>query len=134
MRHIKISQKELINVRKLYESVMSNACHGLFFREGSVYGEEIVNAALEDRENYFETAKKELKERGWLEDVTFDGDVVTISGSIEVAESDSPTCHRLRGILRYIYETHRNERVYCVEKSCQSKGDEACIFNIEHIE
>lgn len=134
MRHIKISQKELINVRKLYESVMSNACHGLFFREGSVFGAEIANEALKDREKFFDIAGNVLKERGWLEDVTFNDDIITVKGSIEVAEGDAPTCHRLRGVLRHLYEAYRNERVYCVEKNCQSKGDKTCVFNIEHIE
>ena len=41
-RLVKISQEELDSVRKLYESVMSYACHGLFFREGMVLADEIV--------------------------------------------------------------------------------------------
>lgn len=136
MRYVKISQKELENVRKLYESVMSNACNGLFFREGGVFGAEIAAIAASDRENFFEIAKKELKERNWVEDISFNGDTITVKGSIEVANNggEITTCHRLRGILRHLFETYRGERLYCVEKSCQSKGDETCIFSIEPIE
>jgi len=86
MRHVKISKKELTNVAKLYESVMSNASHGLFFREGSVLGAEIAELAEKEREKFFEIAKKELVERGWVEDVKFDDGKVTVKGSIEVSK------------------------------------------------
>ncbi|UCE73435.1 MAG: hypothetical protein JSV56_10445 [Methanomassiliicoccales archaeon] len=131
MRYTKISQKEFSNIRKLYESVMSNACNGLFFSEGRCYGDEIAEKALKDKENFFAIAKKELIDRGWVEDVSFKGDTITVKGSIEVMENEHPTCHRLRGILRHLYEVHRKERGYCVEKKCQSVGDEACVFLIE---
>jgi len=134
MRYIKISQKELKKVAKLYESVMSNACHGLFFREGSVLGMEIVELAKKDRDKFFEIAKKELKERGWVEDIKFDGKTITVKGSIEASENKEPTCHRLRGILRYLYEAYGSERIYCSEKKCQSVGDKSCVFKIEPIE
>jgi predicted hydrocarbon binding protein len=131
MRYAKISKDEFIKMRKLYESVMSNACNGLFFSEGRVYGEEIEAIAQKDKDHFFASATKELIDRGWIEDITFDGDNITVKGSIEVVESDQPTCHRLRGILRHLYEVYRNERGYCVEKKCQSIGDDSCIFLIE---
>jgi predicted hydrocarbon binding protein len=134
MRYIKISQKELEKVAKLYESVMSNACHGLFFREGSALGAEIVALANKDREKFFDIATEELKDRGWVEDVKFDGNKITVKGSIEASKGEEPTCHRLRGILRHLFEAYGNERLYCSEKKCVSVGDEACIFNIEPIE
>lgn len=118
-------------MRKLYESVMSNACNGLFFSEGRVFGEEIAETAEEDREHFFEVAKKELIERGWIEDISFEGDTITVKGSIEVLNGDQPTCHRLRGILRHLFEVYRNERGYCVEKKCESTGDDNCVFLIE---
>jgi predicted hydrocarbon binding protein len=131
MRYAKISKDEFIKMRKLYESVMSNACNGLFFSEGRVFGEEIADTAEEDRDNFFEVAKKELIDRGWLEDITFEDNTITVKGSIEVVESDQPTCHRLRGILRHLFEVYRNERGYCVEKKCESTGDDNCVFLIE---
>jgi predicted hydrocarbon binding protein len=131
MRYAKISKDEFIKMRKLYESVMSNACNGLFFSEGRVFGEEIANSAEEDRDNFFDVAKKELIDRGWIEDISFDDGTITVKGSIEVVESEQPTCHRLRGILRHLYEVYRNERGYCVEKKCESTGDDNCVFLIE---
>jgi predicted hydrocarbon binding protein len=131
MRYAKISKREIINIRKLYESVMSNACNGLFFSEGRVFGEEIAEIAQKDRDNFFAIATKELKERGWLEEISFDGDTITVKGSIEVMNNEHPTCHRLRGILRHLYEVYRNERGYCVEKKCQGIGDDVCVFLIE---
>lgn len=118
-------------MRKLYESVMSNACNGLFFSEGKVFGEEIAEVAELDKENYFESVKKELIERGWIEDISFEGDTITVKGSIEVINGEQPTCHRLRGILRHLYEVYKNERGYCVEKKCESMGDDNCVFTIE---
>lgn len=134
MRYVKISKKELLNIAKLYESVMSNACHGLFFREGSAFGAEIAALANKDREKFFEIAKKELKERGWVEDITFNGNTITVKGSIEASKHEQPTCNRLRGILRHLYEAYGNEKIYCTEKKCISVGDEVCVFNIEPIE
>ena len=134
MRHVRISQTELRNLRKLYEGVMSHACHGLFFREGALIGAEIVDLAIKDREKFFEVAKKELVERGWLQDVTFGDNKITVKGSIEVSENDVPTCHRLRGIMRHLYEAYQSQRIHCVEKKCESVGDEDCVFNIEPIE
>ena len=46
-RFVKISQNEFVSVRKLYESVMSYACHGLFFREGMVLAEGVT--AVQDK-------------------------------------------------------------------------------------
>lgn len=134
MRYVKISQKELKKIGKLYESVMSNACHGLFFREGSALGADIAALAMKKRDNFFEIAKNVLKERGWVEDVIFDGNKITVKGSIEVSKNEEPTCHRLRGILRHLYESYGTERIFCIEKKCESVGDKACIFNIEPIE
>ena len=134
MRYVKISQKELEEQRKLYESVMSNACHGLFFREGTVFGPGMSTAATEDRDNYFDKVKEALIERGWVEDITFDGNNITVKGSIEVSSSEEPTCHRLRGILRHIYQTYSNERLHCSETQCTSNGGEACLFKIETID
>ena len=53
MRHAKISKMEFIKMRKLYESVMSNACNGLFFSEGRVFGEEIAEIAEKDKDKFF---------------------------------------------------------------------------------
>jgi predicted hydrocarbon binding protein len=131
MRYAKISKGEFIKMRQLYESVMSNACNGLFFSEGRVFGEEIADLAEENRENFFEVAKKELIDRGWIEDINFDGDTITVKGSIEVVRGEQPTCHRLRGILRHLFEVYRNERGYCIEKKCESLGDDNCVFLIE---
>jgi predicted hydrocarbon binding protein len=134
MQHVKISQKELLGQRKLYESVMSSACHGLFFREGNVFGAAIAEEGLKDREHYFDIVKKELIDRGWAEDFTFDEDTITVKGSIEAAKNGLPGCHRLRGILRHLYETYKNDRLHIVEQKCQSVGDEACIFKIEPVQ
>ena len=56
MRFIRISQEEMHKIRRLYESVMSHACYGLFYREGEALGKEIVKMASEDKENFLETA------------------------------------------------------------------------------
>lgn len=134
MRYVKISQKELEEQRRLYESVMSNACHGLFFREGIVFGPEMAAAALEDREHYFDKVKEAMIEKGWVEDITFDGNNITVKGSIEASGSQEPTCHRLRGILRHVYEAYSKDRLHCSEIQCISSGGEACVFKIESID
>ena len=134
MQHVKITKKELKNIGKLYESVMSNACHGLFFREGAAYGAEIAAKAMENKEMFWEIAEKELKERGWVEEITFDDDTITVMGSIEASKGEEPSCHRLRGILRHLFETHRNEKLFVVEQSCEGQGNDSCVFAIEPID
>ena len=132
VRLVKISQEDLQKVQELYLSVMSKACHGLFFREGFVYGGSIAEAAIEDRGRFFELATNELTEKGWVESITFNEKTVTANGSIEsYISSDEPSCHRLRGIIRKLYEVYTTERVFCSEASCVSKGDPQCVFTLE---
>jgi hypothetical protein len=119
MRYVKLNQSELHRVKELYEGVMSHACHGLFFKEGSVLGADMADEALKDR--------------GWLEEIHFKDGEVTVKGSIEVSPSDIPTCHRLRGILREFYERFKGSRVKCTEEMCASTGSAECHFRIEEM-
>jgi predicted hydrocarbon binding protein len=131
MRWVRVSQVELAKIRELYEGVMSHACHGLFFREGAVLGVDLAEEASHSGGEYFIAAGNILKERGWVEGIEFTEDFVTVSGSVEVSQSDIPTCHRLRGILRSIYEKRRGVRVKCTEEECMSTGKPRCRFHVE---
>jgi predicted hydrocarbon binding protein len=129
-RHVMISQEELKDIRELYEGVMSHASHGLFFKEGSIIGIGIASIANRERETYFETCRRVLRDKNWVKDVEFGPDTVTATGSIEATRGDSPTCHRLRGIIRKIYEVYMDKRIYCQETECESTGREKCQFKI----
>ncbi|HEV2165471.1 MAG TPA: V4R domain-containing protein [Thermoplasmata archaeon] len=131
MRYVKLNQEELHKMMELYEGVMSHACHGLFFKEGSVLGSDLAQEALKDRARYFERAAQLLKERGWIEGISFKDGEAVVTGSIEVFPSDIPTCHRLRGILREFYERFKGSRVKCTEEACASLGQPDCRFRIE---
>ena len=133
MRYVKLNQSDLHRIQELYEGVMSHACHGLFFKEGSVIGSDMAQEALKDRPHFYERAGQALKERGWIEDVTFSDTEVIVKGSIEVSPSDIPTCHRLRGILREFYERFKGGRVKCTEEMCASTGNAECRFRIEEL-
>jgi predicted hydrocarbon binding protein len=133
MRYVKLDQAELRQIKELYEGVMSHACHGLFFKEGSVIGTDMAEEALKDRSKFFERAGAVLKERGWVEEVSFSDTEVVVKGSIEVTPSDIPTCHRLRGILREFYERFKGGRVKCTEEVCASTGHPECKFRIEEM-
>ena len=133
MRYVKLNQAELHKIKDLYEGVMSHACHGLFFKEGSVVGTDMAEDALKDRAKFHQRAAEILKERGWLEEITFKDREVIVKGSIEVSSSDIPTCHRLRGILREFYERFKGSRVQCTEEVCASVGKAECRFRIEEI-
>ncbi|MFZ3355983.1 MAG: V4R domain-containing protein [Thermoplasmata archaeon] len=133
MRYVKLNQSDLHRIQELYEGVMSHACHGLFFKEGSVIGSDMAQEALKDRPRFYERAGQALKERGWIEDVTFSDTEVIVKGSIEVSPSDIPTCHRLRGILREFYERFKGGRVKCTEEMCASTGNAECRFRIEEL-
>ncbi len=133
MRSVKIDQDELRQIMELYEGVMSHACHGLFFKEGSVIASAMAEEALKDRTHYFERVAQQLKERGWVEEITFTDREVVAKGSIEVSPSDIPTCHRLRGMLREFYERFKGGRVKCTEEMCASTGHPDCRFHIEEM-
>lgn len=133
MRYVKLNQAELHKIKDLYEGVMSHACHGLFFREGYVVGQDLVEEALKDKAHFFQRASEILKDRGWIEEIQFKDHEVIVRGSIEVASSDIPTCHRLRGILREFYERFKGTRVQCTEEVCASVGQSECRFRIEEI-
>jgi len=130
-RLVKISQQELDSVRKLYESVMSYACHGLFFREGMVLAEEITKS-LSLGEDPLEVGKQTIIDRGWAEDVLFTDAGVRVRGSIEAtAGGEVETCHRLRGILSKLLEAKTKHRVRLAEVECASMGARECVFERE---
>ena len=129
-RHVMISQEELKDIRELYEGVMSNASHGLFFKEGSIIGIGIASIANRDRESYFETCQRVLKDKNWVKGIAFQEDTATVQGSIEALHGEQPTCHRLRGIIRKIYEVYLDKKIYCQETECESVGNDHCTFKI----
>jgi predicted hydrocarbon binding protein len=131
MRWVKINQDDLGKVRDLYESVMAHACHGLFFKEGGILGREVAEAALQDKDNYFQKAAEILKERGWVEEIEFGPDSVKVKGSFEATGREGPSCHRLRGIIRELYERKSSTRVNCQEEECASTGKEYCHFLVK---
>lgn len=131
MRFVKLSQEEFASVRKLYESVMSYACHGLFFREGQSIGDDIAKEAGAG-ELLFAGARRVLIDRGWVEEIEFGPDTATTKGSIEVSPgSEAETCHRLRGIVSRLYELRTKDRAKFVEVECESTGSSQCVFKPE---
>jgi predicted hydrocarbon binding protein len=133
LRQVKLDQTELRQIKELYEGVMSHACHGLFFKEGSVIGSTMAEEALKDRAHYFDRAARQLQERGWVEEIRFSDHEAVARGSIEVSPSDIPTCHRLRGMLREFYERFKGGRVKCTEEACASTGQRECRFRVEEV-
>jgi predicted hydrocarbon binding protein len=133
LRYVKIDQAELRQIKELYEGVMSHACHGLFFKEGSVIGTDMAEEALKEKARFFERAAHILVERGWVEEIRFSDQEIVAKGSIEVSPSDIPTCHRLRGILREFYERFKGGRVKCTEEACTSTGQRECRFHVEEV-
>ena len=130
-RFVKISQGEFTSVRKLYESVMSYACHGLFFREGLTLADEIVRE-VEEGEDVLSSARKILIARGWVEDVQFTDGGARVRGSIESSSGgEAETCHRLRGILSRLTEIATKERSRLSEVECASTGARECVFSQE---
>ncbi len=130
-RVVKISQQELDSVRRLYESVMSYACHGLFFREGMVLADEIMKVAPLSKDP-LDVGRQAILERGWAEDVLFTDAGAKVRGSIETSPgSDVETCHRLRGILSKILEAKAKQRVRLNEVECVSTGAKECVFERE---
>ncbi len=136
MRHVEISQDEIRSICELYESVMANASYGLFFREGSIIGKGIATEAMKDKSKFFDTCKKLMIDKRWVEDVKFDQSTQTIrtKGSIEVNKGEAHTCHRIRGMLCKMFEVYLGKRVHCREIECESNGAPNCVFKLETTE
>lgn len=134
MKFVKISQTEMGNIRTLYEGVMASASHGLFYREGILTGSEIVRIARDEEGDLLETATRLLIARGWAEKVEFDDNEIVVHGSIEAGSSTEPTCHRLRGVFKRLYEAADHKKVLCEEETCESTGSGNCVFKITKME
>src|SRR5512137_219431 len=126
-RSITVRKQELVEVKKLYETVMTFASHGMFYRSGRIMGDRLIRNFGTDLGKVRDALIKE----GWVTDVSFEGDTISALGSIEVSNSDSPTCHMLRGILAKVFEERTGKDVYCHERRCVSKGDDKCVFVID---
>ncbi|MCJ7606293.1 MAG: 4-vinyl reductase [Thermoplasmata archaeon] len=126
-RHIKLRKDELVEIKNLYETVMTFASHGMFYRTGRIVGNSLVKNAGTELTRVRDAMIKE----GWATDINFDGDVITVTDSIEASSSDAPTCHMLRGVLAKLFEERTGKDVYCHERKCVSKGDESCVFVID---
>lgn len=131
MKFVKLSQSEFEGIRKLYEGVMSQACYGLFFREGMLLGEEISKIAMQEPDKYFEVVANLLRARGWVDNIVFQESTAVADGSIEGTSAEGATCHRLRGIVRKVYEAKTHRRMNCEEIECIGKGDKHCVFRVE---
>jgi len=126
-RAIKLRREELVEIKRLYETVMTFASHGMFYRSGRIIGNRVVRSSGTD----LARVKEYLVREGWATDVTFEGDTISVAGSIESFSSDSPTCHTLRGIFAKVFEERTGKDVYCHERRCVSKGDDKCVFVID---
>jgi predicted hydrocarbon binding protein len=126
-RCIKLRREELIEIKRLYETVMTFASHGMFYRSGRIIGDRLIRTSGTE----LLRLKESLIKEGWVTDINFEGDTITVVGSIEVSNSDSPTCHMLRGLLAKVFEERSGKDVYCHERKCASKGDDKCVFVID---
>jgi len=126
-RAIRLRREELVEIKRLYETVMTFASHGMFYRSGRIIGDRLIRNSGTDLVKMREALLRE----GWVTDIAFEGDTVSVTGSIEASNSDTPTCHMLRGILAKVYEERTGKDVYCHERKCVSKGDDKCVFVID---
>ncbi|MBN1678093.1 MAG: hypothetical protein JW880_06095 [Candidatus Thermoplasmatota archaeon] len=126
-RAIRLRREELVEIKRLYETVMTFASHGMFYRSGRIMGDRLLRTSGSELAKVREALIKE----GWVTDIVFEGDTITAIGSIEASNSDTPTCHMLRGILAKIFEERTGKDVYCHERRCVSKGDDKCVFVID---
>ena len=126
-RSIRLRKEELVEIKKLYETVMTFASHGMFYRSGRIMGDRLIRHSGSD----LVKVREALIREGWVTDISFEGDTISIIGSIEAANADTPTCHMLRGIIAKVFEERTGKDVYCHERKCVSKGDDKCVFVID---
>ncbi len=130
MKFVKLSQEELHKIAQFYNDVISRAYEGLFFREGKVIGEGIMQMVKEN-DDFRKKSAQLIKARGWVDEIELGDSRAKAKGCIEVKKnSDYNTCHRLRGILAIVYQNGTGDIVDVDEKKCESLGDDECIFEI----
>ncbi|MEM3396527.1 MAG: hypothetical protein QW620_01845 [Thermoplasmata archaeon] len=128
---VHLTKGDIVELKKVVDSVVTVASHGVFYRTGLGIGQRIATSL--DGKNYFQEVSDILRREGWIKEIKFmeDGAVV-VKGSIESVPSHMETCHILRGIIAAIYQKHLNSRnVYCAEYKCESLGNPNCEFKIE---
>jgi len=133
MRFVKLSSEDIEKVNHFYESVMGYASHGLFYREGYMMGEAVATLSEKHPDDFFGSASQILKGRGWVEDIEFHFRTAVAHGSIEAFKSENPNCHRLRGIVKCLYEKKNKKRMECKEVECTSMGSDQCTFVLEEV-
>lgn len=146
VRHVRYRKESLHQIKGLYETVMTVASHGLFYRTGQIIGAGIVSEASGRGGDILQSVGQILKDEGWVRDILFNHDIVSVRGSAEVEEGKNRTCHILRGVLARIYdsmelrfhvsatpvaEASARQRFYCLEVECESAGRGRCLFRVE---
>jgi len=129
-RYLKYRKEEIMEVKNLYESVMTFASQGLFYRTGRIMGARIARICDKDMGHML----RMLIDEGWATDIRFEGNKMIVKDSIEASESngtDEPTCHMLRGALTEIYAAATRKKAYCHEVECMSTGSDRCLFEFD---
>ncbi len=129
-RYLKYRKEEIMEVKNLYESVMTFASQGLFYRTGRIMGARIARMCNKDMDSMLTM----LIDEGWATDIRFEDSKIVVRDSIEASESsgtDEPTCHMLRGALTEIYAAATGKKAYCHEIECISTGADKCVFEFD---
>ncbi len=137
MESIQIEKEELLEIKKLINSILGKSARGLFYSIGQIVGRNIARKAMDkDREKFFNKANAIILEKNIAEFMSFEGDIVTTKNCVEVLDekkiaSDANKCHIMRGLIVALYEAHQNKKRYCEEVECQSLGADRCVFKID---
>lgn len=129
-RFVKYRRSDITVIRRLQESVMHDAAYGILFRTGQAVGSRIARNARPYKQQYFEAARRILVDEGWVKDIQFQNDTITVSGSIETEKGTKNTCHMLRGVIAKVYEGYFGKLMNCNEVECESCGAPKCIFKV----
>lgn len=101
----------------------------MFYSIGQIFGRNMIEE-IRDRDRFFEEAAGILKERNFVDEISFNEKKITVKGSIEVGRVDHPTCDILRGIVVALYREYYGNQVYCEETQCASTGVDKCVFEM----
>ncbi|OYT26532.1 MAG: hypothetical protein B6U97_03645 [Candidatus Altiarchaeales archaeon ex4484_96] len=137
MATIELEKEEILEIKKLINSILGKSARGLFYSMGQIIGKNIASRAMnENREAFFSKAGELIIQRKLAERISFEGDIVSTQNGVEIIyEREQPTdsnkCHIMRGLIVALYEKYESSKRYCEEMECQSLGTERCVFKIE---
>lgn len=123
--NVRLEDEDWKNIAGELVKTLGEAGKGVLFRAGEKAGERVFNRARN-----VEKIVERFEERGWWDDVDFEGETVKVENSFEsrAFSEDNRGCSFIEGVLSTVLTKSRGKPLKVVEVKC-SKDE--CLFEIK---